>query len=244
MARVVDLRRQYPAWSKHKIQAMMVPEKLVVSVSTVGRILKRRGLIDRRMSAKRRRAAKQPKARFPRGFKVSRPGDYIQMDTKHIMLVGGRKLYQFTAIDVLTKRRVLQIYATQSARNGALFLEECLRQFPFRVRAVQTDNGAPFQKEFAQAAATNGIPHYYTYPRHPKQNTFVEISHGADEREFYRQGNVWSDAILMRKKIKEWEMIWNEVRPHQALGYLTPQAYLKKWQTSGLPTRDVITLQT
>lgn len=244
VARVVELRRQYPAWSKHKIHALMATEKIVVSVSTVGRVLKRRGCIDRRVSAKRRRASKRPKNRFPRGLKVSRPGDFIQIDTKYIMLVGGWKLYQFTAIDVLTKRRVLQVYASQSSRNGARFFEHCRSTFPFPLRAVQTDNGAPFQKEFAKAVAARGIPHYYTYPRHPKQNTFVEISHGADEREFYRQGNVWSDLSTMRQKIKEWEWIWNEIRPHQALGYLTPQAYLEKWQTTGLPTRDVIILQT
>lgn len=242
--RTVDLRHQYPAWSKHKIRVLLKREGIVVSESTVGRILKRRGLIDKKKSAKRRRAALRPRARFPRGLRISEAGDMIQIDTKYIMLPGGRKYYQFTAIDVLSKQRVLRVYPSQSSRNGALFLQECLASFPFPVKAVQTDNGAPFLKEFEKLCKQKDLPHYFIYPRNPKQNTYVEISHGADEREFYQQGNTYSLLPVMQRKIQEWEHIWNTVRPHEALGQLTPEEYLAKLQTNVLPTRNVIVLQT
>lgn len=242
--RAVELRKQYPAWSKHKIRVLLKREGIVVSTSTVGRILKRKGLINPKASKKRRKAALSPRARFPRGMRISEAGDMIQMDTKYIMLPGGRKYYQFTAIDVLSKRKVLRVYPSQSSRNGALFLKECLASFPFPVKAVQTDNGAPFLKEFDALCKKLGLPHYFIYPRTPKQNSYVEISHGADEREFYQQGNVYSLLPVMRKKIREWEEIWNTVRPHEALGQLTPEEYLAKLQTSVLPTRNVIVLQT
>ena len=44
VARIVALRKQYPAWSKHKLAAILKREGLVVSESTVGRILKRKGM--------------------------------------------------------------------------------------------------------------------------------------------------------------------------------------------------------
>ena len=241
---IVNLRKQYPAWSKYKIQVLLQTEGVKVSASTVSRILKRRGLINGRISYKRRKAALRPKTRFPRGLRISRPGDLIQMDTKHIMLPGGHRWYQFTAIDILTKTRILKVCPSESSRNGAKFLTVCLREFPFKMRAVQTDNGAPFLKEFERLCQKKKLPHYYIYPRTPKQNTYVEISHGADKREFYQQGNVYQDRKLMTRKLREWQRVWNEVRPHQALNYLTPKAYLKRWQTSRLPTRDTITLQT
>jgi len=240
---VVRQRKKYPAWSKYKIKPLL-PPTLQTSTSTIGRILKRRGLIDKKISRKRAKSAKHPKARFPRGMKISGPGDMIQMDTKYIMLVGGRKYYQFTAIDVLSKRKVMRVYKTQSSENGSLFLEECIQALPFEIRAVQTDNGAPFQKYFDALCQEKGLPHYYIYPRTPKQNAYVEISHGADEREFYQQGNVYEDFEIMRNKIAWWEDVWNNIRPHQALDYLTPNQYLEKRQTSRLPTKDVITLQT
>ena len=243
VVRVVRQRKKYPAWSKYKIKAML-PLHLQTSESTIGRILKRRGLIDRKVSRKRSRAGKCPKARFPRGMKISIPGDMVQIDTKYIMLPGGKKFYQFTAIDVLTKQRILELYRSQSSRNGADFLNHCIQEFPFVIRAVQSDNGAPFQKEFEKKCQLLGLPHYYTYPRSPKQNAYVEISHGADEREFYQQRNVYHDFDFMRKKLKEWQYTWNTIRPHQALNYLTPRAYYEKWQYSRLPTRDIINLQT
>jgi len=241
--KVVKLRKDYPAWSKYKLQSLL-PRNLKTSVSTIGRILKRRGLIDLRVSRKRSRSAKHPKARFPRGMKISSPGDMVQMDTKYVMLPGGKKWYQFTAIDVLTKQRVLELYPSQSSRNGRDFLSLCLRDFSFAVHAIQTDNGAPFQKEFERECGVLKLPHYYTHPRSPKENTYVEISHGADEREFYRQGNLIYDFDAMRRKLKEWQRVWNEVRPHQALNYLTPRQYYEKWQRGRLPSKDIITLQT
>ena len=242
--RIVRLRKQYPAWSKYKIGALLKREGITVSTSTVARVLKRRNLIDKRVSKKRRKAALRPKARFPRGLRISEPGDMIQMDTKHIMLPGGKRFYQFTAIDVLTKRKVIRVYPSESSRNGANFLKECFRGFPFLIKAVQTDNGSTFLKEFDKLCQKLNLPHYFIYPRNPKQNTYVEISQGADEREFYQQGNVCSILKVMQRKVREWEDIWNNVRPHESLNYLTPSEYLLKVQNSRIPTKDIIELQT
>ena len=240
----VKLKREYPTWSKYKIQALLQAKGIKMSASTIGRIFLRHNLIDRKTSHKRRRAAKHPRQRYPKGLKISSPGDLIQMDTKYIMLIGGRKYYQFTAIDVLTKKRILDVHSSESSSNGAKFLTRCLNDYPYPIKAIQTDNGFSFLKEFANLCQKKNITHYFIYPRHPKQNSYVEISHGADEREFYRQGNICEDINLMRQRIKKWESIWNNVRPHQALDYLTPNAYLNKWQQGRLPTKDTITLQT
>lgn len=242
--RIIQLRKKYPAWSKYKIKVLLKQEDIITSESTIGRVLKRRGLINKKASIRRRKAALSPKARFPKGLSISEPGDMVQIDTKYIMLTGGKKYYQFTAIDVLTKKRVLRVFSSQSSRNGAKFLEECILSYPFLIKRIQTDNGAPFMKEFDRACKEKNIPHYWTHPRSPKENTYVEISHGADQREFYQQGNVSSILTTMQKRVKEWEYIWNNVRPHQALGYLTPNQYFWKLKTSNLATKDVIILQT
>lgn len=243
VSETVNLRKQYPAWSKYKIRKLLEGKGLITSASTVGRIFKRRGLIDKKVSRKRKKAALHPRARFPRGFKISSPGDMIQMDTRYINLIGGRKIYQFTAIDVLTKQRVLRYYSSLASRNGADFLKNCLTEFPFKIRVVQTDNGSEFLKEFNRLCKQKKLPHYFIYPRTPKQNTYVENSHGSDKKEFYQQGNVCSDILIMQTRLKQWQDVWNEIRPHEALNYLTPKEYLLKWQRGRLPTKDTITLQ-
>jgi len=244
ISEVVKIRKQYPAWSKYKIQAILWQKQMIVSASTIGRILKRRGLINRKVSIKRQKAAKNPRKRFPHGFKVSGPGDMIQMDTKYIMTTGGRKFYQFTAIDVLSKKRVLRVYLSLSSRNGADFLQECINNFGFAIKNIQTDNGSEFLGAFDKLCKKLNIPHYFIYPRHPKQNTYVETSHSADEKEFYQQGNISPLLEVMQARILEWQNTWNTIRPHESLSYLTPEAYYHKWQTGRLPTKDVITLQT
>ena len=241
---IVKIRGEYPAWSKYKIGKILSRQNIIVSASTVGRVLKRKGLIDKKVSKKRSKAAKNPRKRFPRGFKISCAGDMVQMDTKHINLIGGRKIYQFTAIDVLTKRRVLKYYSSLASKNGAYFLKYCLERFPFSIRAIQTDNGSEFLKHFDALCKELGLPHSFIYPRTPKQNTYVENSHLSDEKEFYLQGNIGCGIEEMQKRLEQWEHTWNYVRPHEALGYLTPEEYLNKLRYTNLATKDVIILQT
>ena len=241
--KIMDLRKQYPAWSKYKIGAILRREGTTISDSAVGRVLTRKNLINKRISIKRKKSAKNPKKRFPKGMKIASFGDMIQMDTKYVNLVGGRRIYQFTAIDVLGKRRVLKYYSSLNSKNGANFLNYCLHRFPFSIKNVQTDNGPEFQKDFDGLCRELNLPHYYIYARTPKQNTYVEISHGADKREFYQQGKICSDVNKMNEKLQEWEFIWNNFRPHEALNQLTPNEYLSKYMQGRLPTRDVIILQ-
>ena len=73
-AKVVKLRKRYPAWSKYKIRAILQKEDIETSASTVGRILKRKNLINKKVSRKRQRAAQHPKKRFPKGFVIKNNG--------------------------------------------------------------------------------------------------------------------------------------------------------------------------
>jgi transposase InsO family protein len=246
VAAVVALRQEHPAWSKYKLARLLRRDHgQVVSASTVGRILSRHDLVDRRVARKRQRAALHPKRRFPSGLTIRAPGDLVQVDVKVVVGVSGATLYQFTAIDVLTKRRVLRVYPTQSSLAGALFLHELLTALPFPVRAIQSDNGAPFLGLFQRRCAQRGIPQYFTHPRSPKENSYVERSHGADEAEFYSCPGVRRLPLrLLDRALRAWEVAWNTVRPHQALDYRTPDEYLATWRAGRLPTRDCITLQT
>jgi len=241
---VVKTRIEYPAWSKWKIQVVLKRKNMIVSASTVGRILKRKCLIDKKVSKKKSKAAKNPKQRYPRGFRIICAGDMVQIDTKFVTLVGGRLIYQFTAIDVLTKRRVLRYYSSLLSKNGADFLEICMREFPFQIKAIQTDNGKEFLKDFDKLCKELNLPHYFIEARHPKQNTYVENSHGSDEREFYQQGKVECDIDAMYDVLAKWEHDWNYIRPHEALDYLTPDEYLNKILCVNLTPKEAIILQT
>lgn len=241
---IVKIRNQYPAWSKYKIKAILKRKDMTASASTIGRILKKKGLIDKKVSKKRYKAAKNPKQRYPKGLRIVCEGDMVQIDTKFVTLLGGRMIYQFTAIDVLSKRRVLRYYSSLLSKNGADFLRVCLREFPFPIKAVQTDNGKEFLKDFDALCKKLSLTHYFIEPAHPKQNTYVENSHGSDEREFYQQQNVCQEIEPMNERLSQWEYVWNYERPHEALGYLTPNEYLIKLKQLPLLPKEAIVLQT
>jgi len=237
---IVKVRKKNPCYSKYKI-AYLVGS---VSPSTVGRILKRRDLIDKRVSRKKTRAALYPKHRFPRDLIINYPGKLVQMDTKHLRAYKGTKFYQFTAIDVLTKVRVLSISSKISSYAAAKFLNQCITEFPFTIENVQTDNGSEFHKYFEQACKKLKLKHYYIEPHSPKQNAYVERSHLTDELEFYQQGNIRRTLGLLLPLLKTWEHKYNFDRPHQSLNYLTPMQYFEKYQQSSFPTQHFIPLQT
>jgi len=245
--RVVMLRKENPTWSKYKLSAYLKQqENIDICPSRIGRILKRKGLIKPRVSRKRQRAALNPKKRYPKGLVVKEPGDLIQIDTKYLTGIGGIKLYQYTAIDVLSKIRVLSVSTSISSRAAERFLNQCLREFPFRIKAIQTDNGSEFLKYFDKVLKELSITHYFTEARSPKQNSYVERSHSTDERDFYQQGNMRSSVRDLLPLLKDWQYKYNYLRPHQSLGNIPPMTYLERFnsQKVAIPTKDYIVLQT
>jgi transposase InsO family protein len=237
---IVKIRKTNPYYSKYKISVLLSAK---VSPSSIGRILKERGLINHKISAKRSKAAKHPKARFPRDIVVNCPGKLVQIDTKHLNVI-NRKLYQFTAIDVLTKLRVLWVSSKISSESAARFLQICLKEFPFNIESIQTDNGSEFHKNFDRLCQKLKLPHFYTEPRSPKQNSYVERSHLTDELEFYQQGNMRITVELLQPLVKAWQNKYNHERPHQSLNYLTPMKYFHKFERQGISTKEYIPLQT
>jgi transposase InsO family protein len=48
--------------------------------------------------------------------------------------------------------------------------------------------------------------------------------------EFYEVTEGSFDIAELRAELMRWEEIYNRVRPHQALDYLTPQELIQDWQ--------------
>jgi len=157
-------------------------------------------------------------------------GDVIQIDTKHLWYTTGEKRYQFVAIDCFGKFKYSKVYKTASSRKAKQFFEDARKKFPFPIKAVQSDNGSEFQGEFDRLLKELKIPHYFSYPSSPKQNSIVERAIQTDINEFYHQGNLTSDVeeqnVLLRK--------WESARELWRIDYLTPEEYYCKHQANKL----------
>jgi transposase InsO family protein len=62
----------------------------------------------------------------------------------------------------------------------------------------------------------------------PKLNGGVERAHRTHTEEFYEVTESSFDIAEVGKELLQWERIYNTVRPHQALGYLTPSVFLER----------------
>ena len=152
-----------------------------MSSSGVWRILHRLGM--GRLPANQRH-----KQRWKR-YEKPQPGHQVQIDVKFIAPIAGvtaKKHYQFTAIDDCTRIRVLRIYPKNNQKTAIQFLDYVLERLPFRVEAIQTDNGAEFPTGFHWHVLDRGIRHTYMKPATPRLNGKVERSHRIDAEEFYR----------------------------------------------------------
>lgn len=225
------LRRTNPAWSKYKIiEILRRDHAMTVSSSTCNRIFHDKNLFwpsPMKQSQAATRAWKIKRIRCPRGLKTSFPGAVVEIDHK-VLNVFGRQFYQFTAIDTCTRIKFIRVYSNKSAHCGQKFVEALIVYYPFTVKHVQSDNGGEFLAECHAFLETQAITHYFSRARTPKDNPFVEATIKADEYEFWAWGNLATTVVDLNEKAVYWMTKFNTYRPHQALNYLTPQAFYEK----------------
>lgn len=227
------LREEYPRWGKAKLAVLMAEQHIEVSVSMVGRIiksLKDRGILRepvRNHISARKRLQRRPYAvRKPKEYLARMPGDIIQVDTMDVRPLPGVILKHFAARDVVSKWDVLEISSQATAASAARFITSITGRMPFPVKAIQVDGGSEFQSVFEETCQKLGIRLFVLPPRSPKLNGHVERSNRTHTEEFYEVTDSEFDLATIAPALRHWETIYNTVRPHQALRYLTPHRYL------------------
>lgn len=235
---VLELRRQYPRWGKDKLAVLLRDQGRAVLVSMVGRILKRlkrRGvLVEPRpnsISARRPRPPRPYAIRKPKDYLPRAPGDLVEIDTLDVRPLPGVLLKHFTARDVVSRWDVIEVHSRATATVAAGFLDTLQARLPFPIRAAQVDGGSEFRAQFEAECERRGIPLFVLPPRSPKLNGAVERAQRTHTEEFYeiRPFEAWTVAAVNREA-RAWERVYNTVRPHQALNYLTPLQFLRRWR--------------
>jgi len=102
------------------------------------------------------------------------------------------------------------------------FLEKVINYFPFKVEAIQTDNGSEFEKYFNSACQKLKLVRYYNRPRTPKDNPVNERFNKTLKDEFINLGNFTTDVVSFNQNLTDWLIEYNFRRPHQSLNYETP----------------------
>ena len=239
--RIIEIRKQTKKCAQ-KIHWQLQKEGIRIHTRTIGKILKKEGLV-------RKYRIKKITYKYIRAER--KPGDLVEIDVKYVPgKIVGKRYFQYTAIDTASRWRHMEIYGEQNGWNSRLFLGEVMDRFPYRIRAVKTDNGFIFTNRytgtymrldllpkgvhaFDQFCNEHGILHYLIDPGKPAQNGTVERSHREDEEKFYSQ-NIFRSFQGLKRKLKEWNIYYNNLE-HCGLNGKTPNEYLEEYQLTNPP---------
>ena len=229
---VLTLREAHPRFGKDKLHHLLARQGIRLAAAMIGRILS---------SARRRNLLIEPHAvrvrrpRPPRPYAIrlpttkrqpSQPGELIQLDTMHLRPEPGIERRQFTAIDVVSRCAVVGVRASATTGTATAFLAELATRMPFPIQGIQVDGGSEFMAGFETACKARDIALYVLPPRSPKLNGRVERLNGTARREFWECYDGDLDLPTVQEALRHWEVQYNTTRPHQALGYATPQQHL------------------
>ena len=231
---VLDLRQANVCWGKDKLVVLLRREGWSVSVSMVGRILNRLKRQGRLLPATLNdpwivsRPQTRPYAiRKPKDYLPCSPGELVQVDSADIRWGGVNQVYKhFSARDYVSRWDVLGVYSRATAITARDFLQDLLARAPFAVRAIQVDGGSEFKAEFEAACEEKGLLLFVLPPRSPKLNGRVERAQRTHKQEFYQLVDPPDSLPQLRSQLLKQEQRYNTYRPHQALGYKTPQEWL------------------
>jgi transposase InsO family protein len=194
-------------------------EGIKVSLSSVQRTLDRCHLLKKRSPWKR------PHDSTPRP-EVTHIGALIQLDTIHIVLSDGSRLYVYTIIDLYSRWTYAEVAEKISANRSVLFVKRAQKCAGFKFEMLQTDHGPEFSKWFTNSLLGVNIKHRHSRVRKPNDNAHIErFNRTLQEECLDRTANTLNN---FKKVIPKYLKYYNEERLHMGINFQTPQEVLQR----------------
>ena len=215
---ILTMSQQYEAWGARKLKRVLEDEGAVMpSVSTVHAVLQRHSRVDPKA------AEIKPFIRFEH----EAPNDLWQIDFKgHFSLSHGR-CHPFTALDDHSRFSLcIAACANEQRQTVQDHLIRSFRRYGLPLRMTM-DNGSPWGDQTGVYTAlevwlmSQGIKVGHSRPYHPQTQGKLERFHRSLKNEVL-QGRFFTDLDDAQRAFDTWRDIYNQKRPHQALGMAVP----------------------
>ena len=215
-----DIAKQHPRWGFHKMFAWIRNAGYRWNHKRVYRVY-----CAMKLNLRIHKRKRLPK-RFPQPLlEPTRANVCWSMDFMSDALVTGHRIRTLNVIDDFN-REVLAIEVDTSlpAKRVIRVLDQISdwRGTPQRIRI---DNGPEFiSSAMAHWAQTNQVTLDFIQPGQPAQNAFIE-RFNRTYREEVLDSYLFHNLQEVRRITHDWIISYNQDRPHDALGGLTPTAY-------------------
>lgn len=235
LQRVYDVRLNDLEKSKYEIHEELLREGIKVCHDTIQKVINRHSELkntQHKAALKKHKNYSIPRLKAAYELKEKDLGSLVQIDTKYLYIL-GKRFYLFVAVDCKSRYGFVQGYGSCSSQNAADFLTKVMDYFPFKIQAINTDNGPEYLLNFHKKCEELGIPHYFNTPHTPTMNSRAERLIQTVEYEYF---NYQYDLLPTLKEInlrcEFFNEKYNNRRFHQAIGYQTPQEYVTNYKTS------------
>ena len=222
---IVGARERHPRWGPRKLRAYLAakdPQTHWPAASSIGELLSRKGLVQRRRVRRRTPAYTQPLAH------AGEPNQVWCADFKGWFLCGNGERCDPLTISDSYSRYLLRCRCVEKSDGPhvrAIF-ETVFGECGLPV-AIRTDNGPPFASP-APAGLSRlsmwwlrlGIRHERIEPGCPEQNGRHERLHQTLQQE--TADPPAANLRRQQERFRDFEREYNQQRPHEALGNRTP----------------------
>lgn len=222
VSKILSLRQTHQTIGAKKLARLLSNENQRVNHKRVARILKENDLIVIRKLRKRK---SRQVDRIPVPKNVNQSKSTWSIDFMCTRKVNAFKFMILNVINVGT--RISPLMKIERSFTSYDVTDELEKTFEVEGKpsAIITDNGAEFtSSHFKIWCKRNNIIHHLTNLGSPAENCFIESFNSCVRREVL-DANDFQTMNELRKRIENWRIYYNAVRPHGSLGYQSPQNY-------------------
>lgn len=229
VARIKELIEQHPTYGYRRIWARLrFGDGRIINQKKVRRLMRQHGWM-----VCRRPATPKPHVRRKKSV-ATRRNERWALDATHIDCGADGWGHLVAVIDCYDREVIGWEFAVRGRANEAERALEmaCLARFGTlrpdgQVPVIRSDNGLIFQsRRFREACQFYRLPQELITPYTPEQNGLIErwFRSLKEECVWQQQFGTFAEA---QQALRRWIQWYNAERPHQALGYLSPQQYAR-----------------